>query len=142
MGIQNDTFSFYMINFKGCAMRIIDTVPYFVNNYEPSIDFLNNYYKKYPDIFKEYFAYHCKDTEERHSQSLRKYQEYFLTIKQVHENIIPIIQEVTDRYLKLFEVEFPIDVNLIVGGFGSNAYTLPSNYSQYNFCIREIISRT
>ena len=119
-------------------MKIIDTVPYFVNNYEPSIDFLNSYINEYPDIFKEYFAYHCKDTEERHSQSIRKYPEYFLPIKQVHENIIPIIKEVTDQYFKLFEVEFPIDVNLIVGGFGSNAYTYRQIIPNITFALEKL----
>ena len=104
-------------------MKIIDTVPYFLNHYEPSISFLKSYYGEYPSIFKDYFANHCKDTEERHTQSIQKYPDHFSAIQQVHKHIVPIIEEVKEEYLRLFEVEFPIDIHLIVGGFGSNAYT-------------------
>lgn len=104
-------------------MKIIDTVPYFLDHYEPSIPFLRSYYAKYPDIFKVYFTNHCKDTEERHTQSIQKYPEHFAAIQQVHQHIVPVIEEVQKEYSHLFQVEFPIDINLIVGGFGSNAYT-------------------
>ncbi|MFD2446498.1 hypothetical protein ACFSO7_21275 [Bacillus sp. CGMCC 1.16607] len=104
-------------------MKIIDTASFFIDYYQPSLSFLSNYYNEFPEAFKEYFAYHCKDTEERHIQSINKYTEYLSTIKQVHKNIVSIINEITDEYLKLYELEFPIEVNLIVGGFGSNAFT-------------------
>lgn len=52
-----------------------------------------------------------------------KYPRYFQSIADVHKNIKPIIKEVTEEYLKKYQVSFPIEVNLIVGGFGSNAYT-------------------
>lgn len=102
---------------------INDTVQFFMINYESSVSFLKNYYQKYPDIFYEYFAYHCRDTEERHLQSILKYPNYFKTIEEVHHKIIPIIQEITEKYNKVYRISFPIEVNLIVGGFGSNAYT-------------------
>ena len=63
------------------TLKVIDTIPYFLDNYEPSQLFLRAYYKEYPDIFEEYFAYHCKDTEERHNQSLQKYPNAFQDIK-------------------------------------------------------------
>lgn len=37
---------------------------------------------------------HCKDTEERHAESIKKYPQHLAAIKQVHENILPIIQEI------------------------------------------------
>lgn len=119
-------------------MIIIDTVPYFIRKYEPSISFLRSYYSEYPDIFKEYFSYHCKDTEERHNQSLKKYQEYFQTIKQVHKNILPIIKEINDEYFKLYQISFPIEVNLIVGGFGSNAYTYRQVIPNITFSLEKL----
>jgi hypothetical protein len=103
-------------------MKIIDTVPYFLENYHPSVGFLRSYFSKSPDVFKEYFAYHCKDTEERHRQSLEKYPGSLANIKEVYRNIIPIIEDITQKYFKRYKVTFPIEVNLIVGGFGSNAY--------------------
>jgi len=104
-------------------MKIVDTVPYFLNNYEPNIQFLKSYYMKYPKIFNEYFAYHCKNTEERHLQSLEKYPLYLDKIEKVHQNIVPIIQEISNSFIELYKIVFPIEVQLIVGGFGSNAYT-------------------
>ena len=103
-------------------MKIHDTAEYFLNSFEPSIDFLRSYYEKYPDIFADYFASHCKDTDERHNESIRKYPPYFTAIKQVYENILPIIDEIANEYWKLYQISFPVDINLIIGGFGSNAY--------------------
>ena len=119
-------------------MKIIDTVPYFFRNYEPTISFLRTYYNEYPDVFKEYFSYHCKDTEERHNQSLKKYQEYFQTIKQVHKSIVPIIEEINEEFFKLYQISFPIDVNLIVGGFGSNAYTYRQVIPNITFSLEKL----
>ncbi|ALC90701.1 hypothetical protein AM500_13590 [Bacillus sp. FJAT-18017] len=104
-------------------MRIIDTVPYFLENYQPSIIFLRSYYMKFPEIFREYFLYHCKDSEERHIQSITRYPQVFTSIHLIHNEIVTIIKEVEHNYLSMYQVDFPIDVNLIVGGFGSNAYT-------------------
>ncbi len=107
----------------GVLLKIIDTVPFFLKYYESSLAFLKHYYSQYPKIFNEYFAYHCKDTEERHDQSLAKYPESLLAIQQVRRAIIPIIEEVVEEYGRLYQVTFPTEVNLIVGGYGSNAYT-------------------
>lgn len=120
------------------AMKVIDTVPYFMDNYEPSQLFLRTYYNEYPDVFKEYFAYHCKDTEERHNQSLQKYPAVFQDIKQVHQTILPIIEEISDEYFKLYQVSFPIEVNLIVGGFGSNAYTYRQFIPNITFALEKL----
>ncbi|KQL34368.1 hypothetical protein [Psychrobacillus sp. FJAT-21963] len=123
-------------------MRIIDTVPYFLYNYNSSIDFLRTYYSVYPDVFKEYFTYHCKDTEERHMESLKKYPEYIERIKEVHHNILPIIEETEEEYFKLFQISFPIDVNLIVGGFGSNAYTHRQFIPDITFSLEKLSPKT
>ncbi|MBH0155311.1 hypothetical protein IHV10_02970 [Fictibacillus sp. 5RED26] len=104
-------------------MKIIDTVPFFLEYYQPSIPFLKEYYKRNPCIFHEYFSYHCKDTEERHNSSIKKYQDSWSSIQRVHEMIKPIIQEVVQAYEEAYGVIFPVEVNLIVGGYGSNAYT-------------------
>ncbi|WP_282142393.1 hypothetical protein [Cytobacillus oceanisediminis] len=102
-------------------MKIIDTIPFFMRSYQASTDCLRNYHDKYPEVFKEYFAYHCKNTEERHLQSIAKYS--LTAIDDVHAKIIPVIEEVAGRYSAVYQVSFPIEVNLIAGGFGSNAFT-------------------
>ncbi|KQL52297.1 hypothetical protein AN964_01215 [Heyndrickxia shackletonii] len=119
-------------------MKLIDTTPFFLNNYEPSIPFLRSYYAEYPDIFEVYFSSHCKDTDERHTSSIEKYPQYFSTIKEVHQNVIPIIKEVTEEYSKLYQVTFPIDVHLIVGGFGSNAYTYRQIIPNITFALEKL----
>ncbi|MCM3358753.1 hypothetical protein [Psychrobacillus sp. MER TA 171] len=119
-------------------MKIIDTVPFFLNNYIPSISFLRSYYEKYPEIFTEYFPRHCKDTEERHNQSMEKYPGSFREIQQVHENITPIIEEVVREYERLYDVTFPIQVNLIVGGYGSNAYTYQQIIPNITFALEKL----
>lgn len=119
-------------------MKIIDTIPYFIENYRPSVDFLISYYAECRDVFKEYFAYHCKDTEERHRQSLAKYPEALRAIRQVHEKIVPIIKEVNDEYFKVFKVSFPIEVNLIVGGFGSNAFNHRQIIPNITFALEKL----
>ncbi len=119
-------------------MKIIDTVPDFLHKYEPTIDFLRVYYSKYPEIFKEYFSGHCKDTEERHLQSINRYPEAFEYIQQVHDNIQSILEEIVVAYQLQYEVSFPIDVNLIVGGFGSNAYTYKQIIPNITFALEKL----
>ncbi|MFJ5770406.1 hypothetical protein [Psychrobacillus sp. NPDC093180] len=119
-------------------MKIIDTVPHFLRNYEPSIDFLRAYYAKFPTIFVHYFPLHCKDTEERHTESIKKYPQHFAAIKQVHENIVPLIEEIAAEYKKLYQITFPVDINLIVGGFGSNAYTNHQIIPNITFALEKL----
>lgn len=119
-------------------MKIIDTVPYFLNNYDPSVDFLKQYYAKYPDIFREYFSYHCKDTEERHLQSLNRYEDAWADIIKVHERIVPIIKETVEVYSNTYDIDFPVNVNLIVGGFGSNAYTSRQIIPDVTFALEKL----
>ncbi|MGM0804050.1 MAG: hypothetical protein ACQET8_04875 [Bacillota bacterium] len=79
-------------------MKIIDTVSFFLQNYQPTITFLKEYYKRYPSVFHEYFSYHCKDTEERHDLSIKKYQDSWSSIQCVHDLINPLIQDVVQKY--------------------------------------------
>ncbi|MBY6036607.1 hypothetical protein KUV80_08080 [Fictibacillus nanhaiensis] len=119
-------------------MKIIDTVSYFTSNFHPSLEFLKSYYEKYPQIFQEYFTYHCKNTEERLNLSIAKYSECFSLIRQVHEAIIPIIKEVSEEYYRLYQITFPVDINLIVGGFGSNAYTHRQIIPNITFALEKL----
>ncbi|ANX11539.1 hypothetical protein ABE41_005925 [Fictibacillus arsenicus] len=119
-------------------MQIIDTIPYFKQNYHSSIEFLRNYYGEYPEIFKEYFAYHCKDTEERHLASLEKYPGVLSDIDLVYKNIVPIIHGTAEHYKNNYQVSFPADINLIVGGFGSNAYTYRQIIPNITFALEKL----
>ena len=119
-------------------MKIVDTLTYFLKNFKPQICFLREYYEEYPDIFNEYFAYHCKDTDERLANSIEKYSTTMPTIKQVYKNIIPIIKDITNEYYRIYQVSFPIEVNLIVGGFGSNAYTHRQIIPNITFALEKL----
>lgn len=119
-------------------MKIIDTIPFFRKNYDNSVDSLRAYYREYPEVFREYFAYHCKDTEERHNNSILKYPQAFSTINQVYKNIIPIISEIICEYMKTYHVLYPIEVNLIIGGFGSNAYTHRQIIPNITFALEKL----
>jgi hypothetical protein len=102
-------------------LRIIDTFKDFPT--ERSLDGLRRYYEKHPDIFDAYFTRHCKNTDERLNQAIQKYSEDWNSIKKVHERIGDLIENVTALYQEDYQIDFPIDVNLIIGGYGSNAYT-------------------
>ncbi|KML28709.1 hypothetical protein ACNA6I_11075 [Rossellomorea sp. FS2] len=104
-------------------MNILDTVPYFLEKMDGEIDTLRRYHNEYSGSFIEYFAYHCKDSEERLISALNQYPSCLADIRLTHKRISPIIHECVGEYERLFGLEFPINVNLIVGGFGSNAYT-------------------
>ncbi|WP_413379366.1 hypothetical protein [Alkalihalobacillus sp. 1P02AB] len=119
-------------------MNIVNTIPFFMNNYQPSLEFLRSYYAKYPDVFTEYFPVHCKNTDERLEQALTKYEDSLPTIEKVHEHIIPIINEVAAKYNAQFGINFPIDVNLIVGAFGSNAFTHRQIIPNITFCLERL----
>lgn len=109
-----------------------------MDQYEPSISFLRKYHNEHAPIFKEYFAYHCKDTQERHLQSIQKYPDHFSTIEQVHNNILPIINEIVEAYAQLYRISFPINVHLIVGGFGSNAYAHRQIIPNITFALEQL----
>lgn len=119
-------------------MKIIDTVPYFFTNYEATTQSLREYFAAFPEIFEEYFTRHCKNTEERHVQSIEKYPQYFNAIKEVHKSIQIIIQEIAGVYNKKYNISFPVDINLIVGGFGSNAYTYQQIIPNITFALEKL----
>ncbi|PYF08406.1 hypothetical protein [Ureibacillus chungkukjangi] len=102
-------------------MKIIDTFSAFPE--ELSLDLLRQYYAKYPQIFNTYFLYHCKDTDERLNKAIEKYADDWESIEKVHHSIKDLIEEVVGHYKEKYQIEFPVSVNLIIGAYGSNAYT-------------------
>lgn len=120
------------------SLKIIDTVPYFFTNYEATTQSLREYFAAFPEIFEEYFTRHCKNTEERHVQSIEKYPQHFNAIKEVHKSIQIIIQEIAGAYNKKYNISFPVDINLVVGGFGSNAYTYQQIIPNITFALEKL----
>lgn len=119
-------------------VKVVDTAGYFLENYDGTIEFLRKYYERYPEIFGEYFAYHCKDTVERHQQSLSKYTDAIEHIEAARWRLPSLIEEMATAYERLYGITFPIDVNLLVGGFGSNAYTYRAIIPNISFALEKL----
>ncbi|UII57588.1 hypothetical protein LS684_09240 [Cytobacillus spongiae] len=56
----------------------------------------------------------------------------------VYERIIPIIEEIEKAYKWLYDVSFPIEARLIVGGIGSNAYAQQAVLLHLTFALEKI----
>lgn len=82
--------------------------------------------------------YHCKDTEVRHLQSISKYENDFKRIRLVRETIVPIIERVELSYKEKYDVEYPLDVKLLIGGYGSNAYTYREIIPDISFALEKL----
>jgi hypothetical protein len=102
-------------------MKINDTYTSFPD--KPTISSLRQYYEKYPDIFNFYFKIHCKNTDERLNQAIQKYRNDWDSIMKVHDCISSLIEAIVKQYRIMYQLDFPITVNLIVGAYGSNGYT-------------------
>ncbi|GAB3794622.1 hypothetical protein [Virgibacillus kimchii] len=117
-------------------MRIIDT--FFSFPKQPNIEGLSAYYDRYPDIFHYYFSYHCKYTEERLARAIEKYAVDWEEIKKVHHTIKPLVTDVARTFYENYHLEFPINVNLIVGAYGSNAYAMREIAADITFSIERL----
>lgn len=105
------------------SMKIYNTVPYFLENYLPSIQYLNQYHERFLQQFNEYFLYHCKDADKKVENAIRKYPSKMSEIKESSEKIESIIQQNGLNYKKRYNIELTKDVHIIVGVYGSNAFT-------------------
>lgn len=119
-------------------VKVVDTAGYFLENYEGTMESLRTYYGEYPAVFKEYFAFHCKDTPERHQLSMQRYPEVMADIEAARWRLPAIIEEIATAYERLYGITFPVDVNLLVGGFGSNAYTYREIIPNISFALEKL----
>lgn len=83
---------------------------------------LNQYFTSHPEIFEEYFKYHCPNTKERLSNAINLYPAKIEDIRIIAESLPIIIQEVTNAYHNKFNFDVKMKFHLFVGGFGSNAF--------------------
>lgn len=119
-------------------MKLIDTVPYFLERYEPKLDFLHAYYNNHPETFQEYFSFHCKRTDERLHSSIKKYEEALPFIKQAYEQIQVTLVDIHQRYQKQYNISFDGTIHLFVGLFGSNAYTHRQYIPDISFALEQM----
>ena len=83
---------------------------------------LNQYFTSHPEIFEEYFKYHCPNTNERLSNAIKQYPAKIEDIRIITKTLPIIIQEVTNAYHNKFNFDVKMKFHLFVGGFGSNAF--------------------
>lgn len=119
-------------------MKIHNTVPYFLENFEPSEQFLKQYHQMFQSSFKEYFLYHCKNADEKIRIAVEKYPMNFNDIKTINDKIEPLIHQIVSTYEQRYHVKFTKDVHIIVGAYGSNAFTHRQIIPEVTFCVERL----
>ncbi|PFE29724.1 aminopeptidase [Bacillus anthracis] len=104
---------------------INNTIPSFLKLWEGTdveLTVLNQYFTSHPEIFEEYFKYHCPKTKERLSNAINLYPTKIEDIRIIAELLLNIIQEITNEYDNKFNFDVNMKFHLFVGAFGSNAF--------------------
>lgn len=104
---------------------INNTIPSFLKLWESTdveLTVLNQYFTSYPEIFEEYFKYHCPKTKERLSNAINLYPTKIEDIRIIAETLPTIIQVITNEYHNKFNFDVNMKFHLFVGAFGSNAF--------------------
>ncbi|MCU5224385.1 MULTISPECIES: aminopeptidase [Bacillus cereus group] len=83
---------------------------------------LNQYFTSHPEIFEEYFKYHCPNTNERLSNAIKQYPAKIEDIRIITKTLPIIIQEITNEYRNKYHFDVNMKFHIFVGGFGSNAF--------------------
>lgn len=106
----------------------------------PSELFLKHYHEKFSQHFKEYFLYHCKNADEKIKNAIQKYPSKMSEIKESSGKIESLIQQIVLTYRQKYNVEFTKDVHIIVGAYGSNAFTHRQIIPEVTFCLEKLSS--
>jgi hypothetical protein len=94
----------------------------------------------HPEIFKEYFTFHCPKTPERLNVAIEKYPQKIEDIKLI-SNILPtIIKEVLENFIQSFGTELDLQFHLLVGGYGSNAFVEKKIIGDIYFAVEKLSS--
>lgn len=123
-------------------MKIYNTVPYFLENYKPTPEFLQHYHEKYSFHFTEYFQYYIKNNlEKRIELSLLKYPAKMDDIRKSNEVVEQIISQIVTLYKRKYDVEFNMNIHIIIGLHGSNAFTHRQIIPDITFCLEKLSSK-
>ncbi|MDF9557458.1 aminopeptidase [Bacillus tropicus] len=104
---------------------INNTIPIFSKLWESTdieLAVLNQYFTSHPEIFEEYFKYHCPNTNERLSNAIKQYPAKIEDIRIITKTLPIIIQEITNEYRNKYHFDVNMKFHIFVGGFGSNAF--------------------
>ena len=104
---------------------INNTIPSFLKLWESEdveLEILNQYFILHPEVFEEYFKYHCPKTRERLSTAIKQYPVKLEDIHIIAETLPSIIQEITNEYHNKYNLVVNMQFHLFVGTFSSNAF--------------------
>ncbi|CUB10882.1 hypothetical protein BN2127_JRS1_02668 [Bacillus cereus] len=102
-----------------------NTIPSFLKLWESNeveLAVLNQYFNSHPEIFEEYFKYHCPKTTDRLSNAINLYPAKIEGIRIIAESFPIIIQEITNEYRNKYSFDVNMKFHIFVGAFGSNAF--------------------
>ncbi|MEY9972067.1 hypothetical protein ABH966_002441 [Lysinibacillus sp. RC46] len=119
-------------------MFIHDTVTDFTDNYVPTIDYLKKYYKKHASYFDEYFRFHCLNVDEKMKMAIPKHQEKISALIEIKDKMPKLIRDIARDYEQMYDLTFTKDVHLIVGLYGSNAFTYRQFIPEIAFCLEKL----
>ena len=119
-------------------MKIYNTVPYFLENFYTNKQFLQNYHEKFSPHLKEYFLYHCKNADEKMKTAMEKYPNAIEEIKECNLKIESFIRQIVEAYELKYKVKFTNNVHIIVGCYGSNAFTHRQIIPDVTFCLEKL----
>ena len=122
-------------------MNIYNTVPYFLEKFKTNYQFLQNYHEKYSPHFKEYFLYHCKNADEKMKVAIGKYPDAINEIQECNQKIETLIRVIVEAYELKYKIKFTNDVHIIVGCYGSNAFTHRQIIPDVTFCLEKLSSK-
>ncbi|MCD5324559.1 MULTISPECIES: DUF2268 domain-containing putative Zn-dependent protease [Pontibacillus] len=119
-------------------MKIIDVVEPFVKDYKPTVFYLDEYYSTYQQDYEQYFMYHCLHKEQKKERAIRLHPKKLPELLPMRDVFLREIPRIAGEYESMFSIQFTKDVHLLVGLYGSNAFT----YRQYNpevaFCLEKL----
>lgn len=118
-------------------MQIYDIASPFLNLYEPSKDYYENYFSKHSEIYSYYFEHHCLNKEMKLENALSTHPEKLQQMKWIAQKFIEITPQIIQKYEKLFPIKLIKDTYIFVGLGGSNAYTYLSMDPHVAFCVEK-----
>lgn len=118
-------------------MKIYNLASPFLNQYEPSKDYYENYFSEYPEIYRYYFDNHCQNKGMKLENALIEHPKMIEQMKWITEKLESLTPQITEEYEKRFPVKFLKGVYIFVGLGGSNAYTYRSMDPDIAFCVEK-----
>lgn len=107
-------------------MNVLDTTVEFFQEWDSHSPFtlenLESYYAKFPDMFETYFKSHCKRTPERLNEAIHRYPPILNTMRRTAERLPSVLEDVYAQMSSILDFQMPLHAHIFVGGFGSNAY--------------------